>query len=144
MGDRIWLLAAMAMLLLTGCTVNHVTNVYAGNPPTAANVQQRASTLAGAIVLYRIQGMRIAEEATLIKTSGAPQPLPTGQCSASVPVDAIGMIDGASEISCDNPALADDVRQAIQATAPYLIPPAQNALHFHLIMNRAEPGVAPI
>ena len=31
MGDRIWLLAAMAMLLLTGCTVNHVTNVYAGD-----------------------------------------------------------------------------------------------------------------
>ena len=144
MGNRVWFAAVAAMLLLAGCASNRTIVVNSSNAQMAANVPQngpqRIQLTAGAIILYRMHALRVSEEAALVKTSGAPKPLPTGQCIAAIPVDATGVIDGALEVNCDNPALVSDLRRAILTAAPYNVPPGLNALHFHLNLRDAEPG----
>lgn len=138
MKDQVWIAAVTAMLLLAGCTTNRVGVVNIYNPPAA---HPAARPALNAVMAHRVRALRVAEEAALIKTSGAPQPLPTGICSAVVPVTADGMIDGALQIGCSTSSLSETMRQAILAQAPYDVPAGQKTLRISVYMNDPEPGV---
>jgi hypothetical protein len=102
-----------------------------------ATYNQRAATA----VAYRIRYLRVKEEQKIVRRTGAPQDLATGECLAMIPVDRHGNIRGAVSISCTDPDLARLMREAVRLAAPYVTSPDVEMLTVRVRAPVTQPGV---
>ena len=98
---------------------------------------QRAS----AAVAYRLRYLRMQEERDIIRRTGTPRDLATGECVAIIPIDRRGRIRAPAAISCDNPGLVREVSQAIRLAAPYAATSDSAEVTIRVWAPVTQPGV---
>ncbi len=104
-----------------------------------------ASRIASGMLARRLRALRVAEERATMRRAGAPVPLPTGICRATLVLSSAGGVRKMTRPGCSNTGLQNAFLRAVFAreTLRALVGPGPRLVHVNTIAPVSEPGLGP-